>query len=36
MSEDAKLICRALIRGFKMLVSLLEELAGEKEVKIPK
>jgi hypothetical protein len=36
MSEDAKLICRALIRGFKMIISLLEEVAGDKEVKIPK
>jgi len=26
MSDDAKQICRALIRGFKMITKLLEEL----------
>jgi len=30
MSEDAKQICRVLIRGFKMIVKLLEELVEQK------
>jgi len=30
MSDDAKKICKALIRGFKMIVKLLEELVKEK------
>lgn len=29
MSEDAKRICRVLIRGFKMITKLLEELVEE-------
>lgn len=29
MSEDAKAICRVLIRGFKMIVKLLEDLIKE-------
>jgi hypothetical protein len=29
MSEDAKKICRVLIRGFKQIVKLLEELIKE-------
>lgn len=29
MSEDAKKICRVLIRGLKMMVKLLEELVKE-------
>ena len=29
MTDDGKNICRALIRGFKMLVKLLEDLLHE-------
>jgi hypothetical protein len=29
MSEDSKKICRALIRGLKMIVKLLEDLIKE-------
>jgi hypothetical protein len=32
MSEDGKKICRVLIRVAKMLISLLEELTGDKKV----
>lgn len=33
MSNDGKMICKTLIRGFKMLVALLEELIREADKK---